>query len=97
MRRAFVIPSSPVQAFAHPLLTTIAQPLPRVTSRWRLETSTGAAFARLVVKIAATDANVSTARTVRSSAPAFALMPQCTAADLNPVGAVMPPSTGAIV
>src|SRR5258705_7024068 len=96
IRRALASPSSPVQAFAQPLFTTMAQPVPRVTSRCRFETSTGAACARLVVNRPAIDANVSTARTARSSAPAFALMPQCSAADRNPVGAVMPPSIGAI-
>src|SRR4029450_3367099 len=63
-------------------------------SRCRFETSTGAACARLVVNRPAIDANVSTASTVRSSAPGGALMPQWTAAERKPVGAVMPPSTG---
>src|SRR5919204_3090912 len=65
-------------------------------SRWRFETRTGAAWARFVVKIAAIDAKVSTARTARSNAPGVALIPECTAADRKPAGAVMPPSIGAI-
>jgi glutamate N-acetyltransferase/amino-acid N-acetyltransferase len=44
----------------------------------------------------AVDANVSTASTARSSASRFALMPQWTAAVRKPVGAVMPPSIGAM-
>src|SRR5437762_8346330 len=96
IRVALASPSSPVQALAQPLLTTIAQPVPRAMSRWRFDTSTGAAWARLVVKMPAIEANVSTASTARSSAPAFALIPQCTAADLKPAGAMMPPSIGPI-
>src|SRR5262245_34236918 len=56
--------------------------------------STGAACARFVVNRPAIDANVSTATTARSSASGFALIPQWTAAERKPVGAVMPPSTG---
>src|SRR4030095_10801047 len=44
----------------------------------------------------AIDAKVSTASTARSSASGFALMPQWTAAERKPVGAVMPPSIGTI-
>src|SRR5258705_6308732 len=96
IRRALASPSSPVQAFAQPLFTTMAQRVPGVTSRCRFETSTGAACARLAVNGPAIDAKVSRAGTARSSAPAFALMPQCSADDRTPVGAVMPPSIGAI-
>src|SRR5258705_2528336 len=74
----------------------MAQPVPRVTSRWRFETSTGAACARFVVNRPAIEAKVSTASTARSSASAFALMPQWRAADRNPVGAETPPSIGTI-
>jgi len=42
---------SPVQHWRSPLLTTMAQPLPRVTSRCCFETSTGAACTRFVVKM----------------------------------------------
>src|SRR5689334_3741401 len=94
IRFAFASPSAPVHAFAHPLLTTMAHPTPCVASRCCLETSTGAACARFVVKIPAIEANVSVAMTARSRASGFALIPQCSAADLKPVGAVIPPSTG---
>src|SRR6185503_2935309 len=57
---------------------------------------TGAACARLVVKMPAAEALPSAARTVRSRAPALALMPQCSAAERKPCGAVTPPVVGAI-
>src|SRR6185436_9305285 len=57
---------------------------------------TGAACARLVVKMPAADALPSAARTVRSRAPALALMPQCSAAERKPSGAVTPPVVGAM-
>src|SRR5688572_4275371 len=94
MRRACARPSVPVHAFAQPLLTTTALATPPVFSRCSFETVTGAACARFTVNSAAAEAGASAARTARSSADAEALMPECTAADLNPAGAVTPPSAG---
>ena len=52
-------PSGPVQAFAQPLLTTIAEARPADASSWRRETRIGAACARLVVNTAAALAGAS--------------------------------------
>ena len=51
MRLAFSIPTRPVQAFALPALATIARTSP--PRRCIIETRTGAAFTRFVVKVAA--------------------------------------------
>ena len=97
MRSASRMPWTPVQAFAHPLFTTMARATPLLRSRWRFETRTGAACARLVVKIPAAEALPSAASTVRSSDVAAALMPQWSAAERKPCGAVTPPDVGAMV
>jgi hypothetical protein len=60
---AFARPSLPVQALAQPLFTTMARAIPCVRSRCCLETSTGAAFARFVVKSAAAGESASAAIT----------------------------------
>src|SRR5688572_21803842 len=94
IRSASAMPCVPVHAFAHPLLTTIARAMPPVRSRCRRDTRTGAALARFVVKMPAAEAARSAASTVRSRAPAFALIPQCSAAEVKPCGAVTPPAAG---
>ena len=53
--------------------------------------------ARFVVNSADADAVVSDAITARSSTPALALMPECSAAERNPAGAVTPPRAGLMV
>jgi hypothetical protein len=84
------IPSVPVQAFAHPLLTTIAEIRPADACMCSRETRTGAACARFVVNTAAAVDGESDTITARSSLP-FALMPHATPAARNPAGAVTPP------
>src|SRR3954467_6218870 len=86
------MPSAPVHAFAHPLLTTIARAWPDDAERFRRETETGAACARLIVKTPAADAGESDTINARSS-PA-ALIPHDTPAARNPLGAVTLPSIG---
>ena len=90
--RAADRPASPVQAFAHLLLTTIARARPPDCASCARDTRTGAATARLVVKIPAALAGSSQASRARSS-PA-GLSPQATPAARKPRGAVMPPATG---
>ena len=89
---AFCKPASPVQALAHPLLTTMARARPADAARWLRHTTTGAATARLVVKTAATLTGRSAAMRARSNA-SF-LIPHATAAQRKPWAAVTPPSTG---
>ena len=94
--RAARYPSSPVQAFAQPLLTTIARATLSDRSRCSRERTTGAACARFIVKTAAAVAAVSDTRSARSGAP-LALIPALTPAALNPAGVVTPPLTTATV
>ena len=49
MARAAIMPGSPVQALAFPELTIMACTAPRLSSRCRWETTTGAALTALVV------------------------------------------------
>ena len=74
MSRAARRPSSPVQAFAHPLLTTIARTTPPLALKCSRETRIGAACARFVVNTAAAVAGVSDTSSARSR-PLSALMP----------------------
>ena len=90
---ATLCPASPVQALAQPLLTTMARARPPVEARCAFETSTGAAAARLIVNAPAALAESSATSSIRSSAPARALMPQWTPAVRKPAGAVTPPGT----
>src|SRR5262245_28444870 len=89
MSRAICSPSSPVHALAQPLLTTMARTVPPDRPRWSIETSTGAACARLVVKTAAAAAGVSDTTSARSSA-LVALIPALIPAARNPFAAVTP-------
>ena len=84
-------PASPVQALAQPLLHTMTRARPSERSRFILDSSTGAACARLVVKTPAADARSSDTTSARSSC-GEALMPASTPAALKPAGAVTPPS-----
>ena len=61
------MPSSPVQAFAQPLLTMMARATPPERVMCSRETSTGAACALLIVNMAAAVAGVSETSTARSS------------------------------
>ena len=92
---AWVIPSTPVQALAQPLLTTIAAAWPPDAASRLRDTRIGAAWARLVVNTAAAGTGRSAATRVRSCLPE-ALMPHATPAARKPPGAVMPPSIGVI-
>ena len=92
MSRAACSPSSPVQALAQPLLTTMARAAPPERTRCSRETTTGAAGARLVVKTAAACAGASETSSARSSPP-LALMPALTPAARKPRGAVTPPGS----
>ena len=83
--RATRSPSSPVQALAQPLLTTIARAVPPERARCSRETTTGAAIARLVVKTAAACAGASETSSARSRLP-LALMPALTPAARKPRG-----------
>jgi hypothetical protein len=89
--RATCRPASPVHAFAHPLLTTIARAIPPDRCRCSFDTSTGAACARFVVKTAAAVAGWSETSRARSSP--FALMPALTPAARKPFGRVTPPES----
>ena len=53
VERATSMPASPVHAFAHPLLQTIARARPFDFSRFSRETTTGAAIVLFVVNTAA--------------------------------------------
>jgi hypothetical protein len=94
--RATFIPSLPVQAFAHPLLMTIARVEPCERARCSRDTTTGAACTRFVVKTAAAVAGTSETRSARSSGcpfelPSCRLIPALTPAARNPCGVVTPP------
>ena len=90
MSRAARNPSSPVQALAHPLLTTIARATPPLALRCSRETRIGAASARFVVKTAAAVAGVSDTSRARSR-PCLALMPALEPEARYPCGVVTPP------
>ena len=89
MSRASVSPRAPVQALAQPLLTTTAAVVPSDRRRCSRVTVTGAATARLVVKMPADRAGGVDASSARSSPDG--LMPQATPAARKPAGAVIPP------
>ena len=91
MSRATWSPSSPVHAFAQPLLTMTARAAPPERARCSRDTTTGAAIARLVVKTAAACAGTSDTSSARSSPP-LALMPALVPTARKPRGAVTPPS-----
>ena len=84
-------PSAPVQALAQPLLTTTAAAVLWEARRWSRVTTSGAATARFVVKIAAARAGGVDTSSARSR-PDF-LIPHATPAASKPSGAVMPPAT----
>src|SRR5439155_624210 len=84
--------SSPGQALAQPLLTTIARATPPERARCCRDTTTGAAWARLTVKTAAAVAGDSETSSARSS-PLFALIPALMPAARKPRGVVTPPLT----
>ena len=88
--RGHELKPSPVHAFAHPLLTTIALILPLERAMFSRETRTGAACARFVVNTAAADAGCSDAMTARSGRP-FALIPHEIPAARKPRGAATLP------
>ena len=67
--RAAAIPASPVQALAHPLLTTIARTTPPDVARCSFDTVTGAACTLLRVKTAAAVAGASETMSARSGSP----------------------------
>src|SRR5262249_742073 len=90
MSRATCSPSSPVHAFAQPLLTMTPRTTPPDNCRCSRETMTGAACARLVVNTPAAVADVSETRIARSRP--LALMPALTPAARNPRAAVTPPA-----
>ena len=90
MSRAACMPSSPVHAFAQPLLTMTARAMPPERARCSRDTTTGAASARLVVNTAAACAGPSQTSSARSSPP-LALMPALTPAARKPRGVVTPP------
>src|ERR1700677_210609 len=85
---ASAMPSTPVQALAQPELMTTPKifPLPRCF----IETLTGAALTRLVVKVAAASAGTSETTSAMSFSPA-GLMPQATPAARNPCADDTPP------
>ena len=86
-------PSAPVQALAFPELTTTARAQPRVSLRWRRESSTGAAATRLVVNMpAAAVSRASEKINARSRAPATFLIPAAMAAARKPRGVARLPS-----
>jgi hypothetical protein len=89
--RASESPASPVPAFAQPALITIARARP--SARCSREISTGAAFARLAVKMPAEAQGPSAATSARSSRPN--LIPAATPAARKPSGAVMLTSAAA--
>ena len=90
-------PASPVQALAHPLLTTTARATPPDRERCSRDTVTGAACARFVVKTAAAVAGWSEISNARSRAPGLALIPALTPAARNPFGVATPPPMVSIV
>src|SRR5208282_2793661 len=77
-------PSGPVQQFALPELTMTARTFPRDSFKWALQTRTGAACTRFVVKMAAVLAGASLMMSARSSRDFF--RPQCVAAKVKPRG-----------
>ena len=87
--RATASPWSPVQAFAHPLLTTMDDAAPCDTRRCSRVTTTGAATARFVVKMPA--ARAAGVETIIARSSPDGLMPHATPAAVKPAGAVMPP------
>ncbi len=91
MASASALPWAPVAALAFPLDTMTPEAMPPLAARWARLTWTGAAAARLVVKVAAvgTATPSSVATRARSSAPE-ALMPAARPAATNPLGVVMP-------
>src|SRR5262252_205997 len=89
--RATASPSSPVQALAQPLLTTMARATPPERDRCSRETTTGAAIALFVVKTAAACAGASETSSARSALP-FDLMPALMPAARNPRAVVTPPA-----
>ncbi len=70
VERATAMPASPVHAFAHPLLQTIALARPPERSRFARETMTGAACVLFVVNTAAADTGRSAVITITSSGQA---------------------------
>jgi hypothetical protein len=88
---AVTSPSGPVHALAQPLLIAIARAWPPDARSRAIDTRTGAACARLVVKTAAAEAAMSLTISATSRPPAF-LMPLATPAERNPAGAETPPS-----
>ena len=79
-----------MQAFAQPLLTTIARTVPPERCRWSFETLTAAAITLLVVKTAAACAAASATRSMRSGFP-LGLIPALMPAARKPRGVAMPP------
>lgn len=77
MERAFSIPSVPVTAFAHPLLTTTARALPFCFANTSRDTVTGAAWKALRVKQAAAEASTVERTMPRSYFAGSFLTPQC--------------------
>jgi len=86
--RALIIPCSPVQALAQPLLIATAWALPAAT-RSR-SSCTGAAATRFVVKTAATAAGTSETSNAKSLRSGY-LIAASTPAARNPRAAVTPP------
>ena len=90
IRSASARPRAPVAALAFPLLTTTPEVRPPLAARWSRLTCTGAAAARLEVKVAAvgTPFPSSVASRARSNAP-VALIPAARPEATNPLGDVM--------
>src|SRR5688572_4989921 len=93
--RATCIPASPVHAFAHPLLHTIALARPPDFARFSRDRSTVAACVLFVVNTAAAGMVRSVVMTMTSSGQACVdgLMSAYTPAAVKPAGAMMPPSS----
>ncbi len=90
IRSASARPRSPVAALAFPLLTITPDARWPLAARWPRLTWTGAAAARLVVKVAAVGTAVppSVASRARSMAP-LTLIPDARPEATNPLGVVM--------
>ena len=87
-------PTSPVPAFAQPLVERMATVRPAAASRWARLRRTGAAGRRLVVNVPATLAGPFVVARIPRSRPPEALMPAATAPARKPAGRRTTSSTG---
>ncbi len=97
MRRAFAMPSSPVQALAQPLLTTMARARPRSARDAALETEDRRGLRQVRREQRRRGHGPVGGEDREVERDADALMPACTAADVKPAGAVTPPAAGVMV